>query len=161
MSVQNVTPTMKDNVRAYQKKISVQNNAPEILDSFAVKCQELQLQLPSQCKGHRGSSMPVPILKSYNAQSLDCSRQQTLQPEASKTLQLGQPKRVRFSRKSQLLEQGMVKEVQTKLSNCPVETGLTYFMCTCMGIDLSRNEIFYTAYSTCPSDRNEQIPLYQ
>ena len=161
VSVQNVTPTMKDNVRAYQKKISVQNNAPEILDSFAVKCQELQLQLPSQCKGHRGSSMPVPILKSYNAQSLDCSRQQTLQPEASKTLQLGQPKRVRFSRKSQLLEQGMVKEVQTKLSNCPVETGLTYFMCTCMGIDLSRNEIFYTAYSTCPSDRNEQIPLYQ
>ena len=160
VSVQNVTPTMKDKVKTYQKKISVQNNAPEMLDSFAVKCQELQLH--SQFKSHRSKApnMPVPILKRSSARSLDCSQQQSLQPEASKPLQLGQNRRVRFAPKSQLVEQGMIKEVQTKLSNCPAETGITYFMCTCLGLDISKNEIFYTAYSTCPSYRNEKIPLY-
>ena len=159
VSVQNVTPTMEDKVKTYQKKISVQNSAPEMLDSFAVKCQELQLH--SKCKSHRSRvpSMPVSILKRSSARSLDCSQHQSLKPEASKPLQLGQKRRVRFALNSLLVDQGMIKEVQTKLSHCPAETGITYFMCTCLGIDISKNEIFYTAYSTRPSYRNEKIPL--
>ena len=103
--------------------------------------------------------MPVSILKRSSARSLDCSQHQSLKPEASKPLQLGQKRRVRFALNSLLVDQGMIKEVQTKLSHCPAETGITYFMCTCLGIDLSKNELFYTAYSTKPSYRNEKIPL--